>query len=64
MSRTKLIEVKSYFDPDVFAEMERIRLEDPEFRRDTRSRFVEDRVVEFLRNRKRPAKDVPVGVAP
>ena len=45
MAMTKLKSVRSYFEPEVFDEMERIRTSNPRFRRTTRSKFVEDCVL-------------------
>lgn len=45
MAATKLKSVRSYFEPDVFDEMEQIRTTNPRFRRTTRSKFVEDCVL-------------------
>jgi hypothetical protein len=58
MARTKLEEVRSYFEPEVFAEMERVRLSAPRFRRTSRSKFVEDCVFKCLQSLKEEMPDL------
>lgn len=66
MSATKLKSVRSYFEEEVFAEMERIRTTNPRFRRTTRSKFVEDCVLACIERIKaqheEPDQFAPQGV--
>jgi hypothetical protein len=67
MAKTKLNEVRSYFEPDVFADMERIRTTDPQFRRTSRSKFVEDCVYRCIQRLKeaelaKPEQLLPRGI--
>ena len=65
MSLTKLKSVRSYFEPEVFEAMERIRTKNPRFRRTTRSKFVEDCVlacIERLKEKEEPGQLEPRGL--
>lgn len=64
MAKTKLNEVRSYFEPEVFEEMERIRTEDPQFRRTSRSKFVEDCVYRCLQRLKEARQAQPEQLQP
>lgn len=65
MSLTKLKSVRSYFEPEVFEAMERIRTSNPRFRRTTRSKFVEDCVLSclerLLKEDEKPGQSMPRG---
>jgi hypothetical protein len=62
MALTKLKSVRSYFEPEVFEAMEKIRTSNPRFRRTTRSKFVEDCVlacIERIRQDAEPGRFEP-----